>query len=64
MKGYTGDAVFDTILAIGFGFAAFTFLGSLFVASPYGRFASSKMGINLNPKLGWWLKEIPATMSF
>ena len=64
MKGYTGDAVFDTILAIGFGFAAFTFLGSLFVASPYGRFASSKMGINLNPKLGWWLMEIPATLSF
>jgi 3-oxo-5-alpha-steroid 4-dehydrogenase 1 len=39
-------------------------LGSLFVQSPYGRFASDKMGINLNPKLGWWLMEIPATAVF
>src|SRR5688572_29867647 len=64
MTWYTGDNSFDTILAIGFAFAAFTVLGSLFVQSPYGRFASDKMGINLNPKLGWWLMEIPATVVF
>jgi uncharacterized membrane protein len=28
--------------------------------SPYGRFGSIARGMNLNPKLGWWLIEIPA----
>ncbi len=64
MSWYTGNVTFDTVLAIGFAFAAFTLLGSLFVASPYGRFASDQYGINLNPKLGWWLMEIPATVVF
>ena len=64
MNWYTNDPTFDTVLAIGFGFAAFTFIASLFVKSPYGRFASNKMGINLNPKFGWWLMEIPATLVF
>ena len=64
MIWYTGNETFDTVLALGFGFAIFTVIGSLFVASPYGRFASNKMGINLNPKLGWWLMEIPATVVF
>lgn len=64
MAWYTGNTTYDTVLAIGFAFAAFTLLGSLFVASPYGRFSSSAMGITLNPKLGWWLMEIPATISF
>lgn len=64
MSWYTGNITFDTVLAIGFAFAAFTVLGSLFVQSPYGRFASDKMGINLHPKLGWWLMELPATAVF
>ena len=64
MTWYTGNTTYDTVLAIGFAFAAFTVVGSLFVASPYGRFASDKMGLNFNPKLGWWLMEIPATVVF
>ena len=61
---YTGDSAFDLVLTIGFAFAAFTIVGSLFIPGAYGRFASDKMGVNLNPKLGWWLMEIPATVSF
>lgn len=64
MTWYTGNATYDTVLALGFAFAVFTLLGSMFVASPYGRFSSPKMGITLNPKLGWWLMEIPATVVF
>ncbi|MBI2382543.1 MAG: 3-oxo-5-alpha-steroid 4-dehydrogenase [Gammaproteobacteria bacterium] len=64
MSWYTGNSTYDTVLAIGFGFALFTIVGSLFVASPYGRFASDRMGVNLHPKLGWWLMEIPATVVF
>ena len=64
MAWYTGNATFDTWLAVGFGFAAFTLLGGFIAKSPYGRFASDKMGFNLNPKLGWWLMELPATVVF
>lgn len=61
---YTGDAAFDTVLAIGLIFAVFTIIAGPFQQSPYGRFASDSFGVNLNPKLGWWLMEIPATVSF
>ncbi len=64
MTWYTGNSTYDTVLAVGYGFALFTLVGSLFVASPYGRFASPKMGLSLHPKLGWWLMELPATVVF
>lgn len=64
MTFQTGDTAFDTVLWVGLIFAAITVLGAWAVKSPYGRFASNKMGISLNPKLGWWLMEIPATVVF
>ena len=64
MTWYTGDPTYDTVLTIGFGFAAFVVVAALFVQSPYGRFASEKMGISLDPRLGWWLMELPATLVF
>lgn len=64
MTWYTGDPTFDTVLTIGLAFAAMTILAGAFAQSPYGRFADSKWGLELNPKLGWWLMEIPATAVF
>ncbi|MGW4366256.1 3-oxo-5-alpha-steroid 4-dehydrogenase [Nocardia takedensis] len=64
MDWYTGDTTYDTVLTIGFGFAAFVLIGGLFAQSPYGRFATTKVGFNLSPKFGWWLMEIPATIVF
>jgi 3-oxo-5-alpha-steroid 4-dehydrogenase 1 len=64
MDWYTGNTAYDTVLTIAFAFAAFVLVGGLFAQSPYGRFATTKVGFNLNPKLGWWLMEIPATVAF
>lgn len=64
MHWYTGDTVYDTVLTAAFGFAAFVIIGGLFAQSSYGRFSTTKLGLNLNPKLGWWLMEIPATAVF
>ncbi|MFE3541370.1 3-oxo-5-alpha-steroid 4-dehydrogenase [Nocardia sp. NPDC059177] len=64
MDWYTGNTTYDTVLTIGFAFAAFVMIGGLFAQSPYGRFTSTKVGLNLNPKLGWWLMELPATVVF
>lgn len=64
MHFYTGDTTYDTLLAAALFFAAFVFVVSWFLPSPYGRFASSRFGISVSPRLGWMLMELPATLSF
>ncbi|OLT87764.1 3-oxo-5-alpha-steroid 4-dehydrogenase [Mycobacterium syngnathidarum] len=64
MHWYTGNTIYDTVLTAAFAFAAFVIIGGFFAQSSYGRFSSTKLGLNLNPKLGWWLMEIPATVVF
>lgn len=64
MHWYTGNTGYDTVLTVAFGFAAFVIIGGFFGQSSYGRFSTTKLGLNLNPKFGWWLMEIPATVVF
>ncbi|MBS9534042.1 3-oxo-5-alpha-steroid 4-dehydrogenase [Mycobacterium sp. M1] len=64
MHWYTGNSGYDTVLAAAFAFAALVIIGGFFGQSSYGRFSSKKLGFNLNPKFGWWLMEIPATVVF
>ncbi|MFE3292246.1 3-oxo-5-alpha-steroid 4-dehydrogenase [Rhodococcus sp. NPDC059234] len=64
MHWYTGNTAYDTVLTLAFAFAAFVIVGSFFAQSSYGRFSQANLGFNLNPKLGWWLMEIPATVVF
>lgn len=64
MNWYTGNTVYDTVLTIALVFAALVIIGGMFQLASYGRFASTAGGVNLNPKLGWWLMEIPATVVF
>lgn len=64
MHWYTGNSVYDAVLTFAFGFAAFVIIGGFFGQSSYGRFSTDKLGFNLNPKFGWWLMEIPATVVF
>jgi 3-oxo-5-alpha-steroid 4-dehydrogenase 1 len=64
MRWYTGDVTYDTLMAAALAFAAFVFAVSWVLPSPYGRFASSRFGISLGPRLGWFLMELPATLSF
>lgn len=49
---------------LGFGVAVVAFIASLFISSPYGKFASSSYGIEMDPRVGWFLMEIMATVSF
>ncbi|MBM4396974.1 MAG: 3-oxo-5-alpha-steroid 4-dehydrogenase [Deltaproteobacteria bacterium] len=64
MTWYTGDATYDTLLAIGLGFAALVGVAAWFVPSPYGRFSSGRFGLRTDPRLGWILMELPATVTF
>jgi 3-oxo-5-alpha-steroid 4-dehydrogenase 1 len=62
MRWYTGDLIFDTVLAAGFAMVVLTVISLLFMKAPYGRFGSGKLGVS--PRLGWFLMELPAMLSF
>ena len=60
----SGDPNYDTVLIAGFVFALFVAVAGVFVKSPYGRFADARWGFALDPRLGWLLMELPATVVF
>lgn len=64
MRWYTGDVTYDTVLLVAFALVLIVALSSVFLAAPYGRFADEKFGFGLSPRLGWFLMELPATVSF
>lgn len=64
MTWYTGDPTYDTVLAAALGLAGLVALTAPFVPTPYGRFASERFGLALDPRIGWFLMELPATLSF
>eukprot|EP00756_Hemistasia_phaeocysticola_P057693 Hpha_TRINITY_DN3429_c0_g1::TRINITY_DN3429_c0_g1_i1::g.32571::m.32571/K12343/SRD5A1; 3-oxo-5-alpha-steroid 4-dehydrogenase 1 len=61
---YTGDKTYDRILAVELALVLSTALGVKGKA-PYGKFANRSLGsVQLDPRVGWWLMELPATLSF
>ncbi|HOX42427.1 MAG TPA: 3-oxo-5-alpha-steroid 4-dehydrogenase [Myxococcota bacterium] len=64
MTWCTGDPTYDTLLTVALAYAAFAAVASVFIPSPYGRFASARFGLNLSPRLGWFLMELPAVPVF
>ena len=61
---HTGDLSFDFWLACEVALVLSTALGT-FTQAPYGKLANDTFGAaSLSPRLGWWLMELPATVSF
>lgn len=61
---FTGQPAYDTALTLALVYVTVVSLAAWFIPSPYGRFASGKFGLSLDPRLGWFLMELPATLSF
>lgn len=57
-------SIYHTILLWSFAYVALILIAGIFFKSPYGRFADNRYGISLNPRVGWFLMELPATISF
>lgn len=57
-------STYATVLWAGLGFAAVSAVASLFVRSPYGRFASTTFGPSLPIRAGWLLMESPAVVFY
>ena len=64
MTWYTSDATYDTALAVAFAIVAVAAAVAPFVRTPYGRFADKEFGVSLDPRLGWFLMELPASVVF
>lgn len=61
---YTGDANFDRVQALQLALVFFTLCG-VGGKAPYGKHSNKSMSkLYLDPKFGWWLMELPATLSF
>ena len=62
---YLMDAqTYRMVMLVGFAYVAIIFVGAFVMKAPYGRFASDAWGLSLSPRLGWFLMELPATLSF
>ena len=58
---FTNEFVFLRLLALAMiGTGAMVFLILQFTTSPYGRYGSTSWGPEVNPKLAWFIQEIPA----
>ena len=65
MTWYTGNIVYDTLLLIGFAYAAIILISSQMGTAQYGgRFGANNRGIKFSSKVGWILMEIPSLILF
>ncbi len=55
---------YSMVLTGSFIYAGLILVGAMFARAPYGRFGAEGMGLSLSPRLGWFLMELPATLSF
>ena len=64
VRWYTGDPVYDTILALALLMPPIAVLVLRFLDAPYGRFGDTLPFAKLNARAGWFLMELPATLVF
>ncbi len=64
MNWYSGDATYDTVLTAALAMVIVVGVVAPLVPSPYGRFATERAGISVDPRLGWFLMELPSSLSF
>ena len=55
---------YDLVLKIGFAYVVLIVIGGFISAAPYGKLSKGNVGVNFSPKWGWFLMELPATLSF
>jgi 3-oxo-5-alpha-steroid 4-dehydrogenase 1 len=64
MEWLMSAEVYRYILIGSFVYAGLILVGAFMSKAPYGKLGSERGGFNLSPRLGWFLMELPATLSF
>ncbi|MCK5881358.1 MAG: DUF1295 domain-containing protein [Sinobacterium sp.] len=57
-------STYDFVLKIAFAYVVLIIIGGFVVSAPYGKLSKGNVGFNFSPRLGWFLMELPATLSF
>lgn len=60
----SGDPTYDLAATVALVVLVSTVLAAPFLQTPYGRFADGRFGLSLDPRWGWFLMELPATVVF
>ncbi len=55
---------YNLVLKIAFVYVALIIIGGFIMPAPYGKLSKGDVGFNFSPKWGWFLMELPATVSF
>lgn len=55
---------YHTVLIGSFVYAGLILVGAFMSKAPYGRFGDEGVALSLSPRMGWFLMELPATLSF
>jgi 3-oxo-5-alpha-steroid 4-dehydrogenase 1 len=62
---YTGDPIFDTVMAIALAAPIAAVVTLRFMkTAPYGRFGDGRAWRGVSPRAGWFLMELPAMVCF
>ncbi len=64
IQGLLQADTYNTVLQFSFVYVVLIVVGGFIMPAPYGRFASDSFGLNFSSKWGWFLMELPATLSF
>lgn len=64
IPSFTSDPTYNLAIVVAFGVAAVAFAASFFMQTPYGRFADQRFGFSLDPRIGWFLMELPSWAAF
>ncbi len=64
MEWLMSETTYRYVLIGSFVYAGLIMVGAFFAKAPYGKLGSERGGFNLSPRLGWFLMELPATLSF
>lgn len=60
---FSGDPVYDFWVTVAIVLIVICGLAEISGSTPYGRFGGST-SFGLDPRIGWWLMELPCTVSF
>jgi len=52
------------VLNLAFAYVVLIVIGGFIMQAPYGKLSEGDVGFNFSPKWGWFLMELPATLSF
>jgi 3-oxo-5-alpha-steroid 4-dehydrogenase 1 len=64
MQWLMSEEGYTSILIGSFIYAGLILIGAFMTKAPYGRFGVEGVGLSLSPRVGWFLMELPATISF